>query len=371
MKKLLYLFAATILFSCDRELEYGSDFDFEVRNMIETPVFINSLKPFQLEIINKVTMEEQNNYTLSFTAVAGNFTLKKGIETLIQGIEYPVASDTLENIELGIIALDDDEIVVEFVLKDHNNIVKKKQILVTPQVLATPFTLTKVTDFALKNTKQVNFQFTLTEVVTTNIYQIKFITNNLSKIFKTSGEEMLRDHWLPLTLNPTGLYNFSYNALSDTNDVLEVQIQDNFGQVQSINFNVTIFAKPSLSNFNIQFQRSTPIFSSVGGNSWRVSGDVKHNLMHVISDGATLSKTRILIKNKRTNVIDTIEFNNANLTNTLETVNAFSSGFNASSSQALANCYNNSKYAGQLYSIQIMDSDNVWSDLYTGTVINL
>ena len=371
MKKLLYLFIATILFSCDRELEYGSDFDFEVRNMIETPVFINSLKPFQLEIVNKVTMEENNNYTLSYAAASGNFTLKKGIETLIQGIEYPVTSDALESIDLGIIALDDDEIIVEFILKDHNNIVKRKQILVTPQVLATPFTLTKVNDFTLKNTKQVNFQFTLTGVVATNTYQIKFITNNVSKIFKTSGEEMLRNDWLPLTLNPTNLYTFSYNALSDTNDVLEVQIQDNFGQVQSINFNVTIFAKPSLTNFNIQFQRGTPNYSPFGTGSWSVTGNTKHNLMHVITGGATLTKTRILIKNKLTNVIDTIEFSNSNVTNTLETVHATSSGFNASSSQALTNCYNNAKYAGQLYSIQIMDSDNVWSDLYNGTVISI
>lgn len=364
MKKLLYLFIATILFSCDRELEYGSDFDFEVRNMIETPVFINSLKPFQLEIVNKVTMEENNSYTLSYTAASGNFTLKKGIETLIQGIEYPVTSDALESIDLGIIALDDDEIIVEFVLKDHNNIVKRKQILVTPQVLATPFTLTKVNDFTLKNTKQVNFQFTLTGVVTTNTYEIKFITNNVSKIFKTSGEEMSRNTWLPLTLIPTNLYTFAYNALSDTNDVLEIQIRDNFGQVQSINFNVTIFAKPSLTNFNIQFQRDTPTQTSL---FWSVAGYTKHNLMHVISGGATLSKTRILIKNKLTNVIDTLEFSNSNVTNTLETVLATSS----SSSQALTNCYNQAKYAGQLYSIQIMDSDNVWSDLYNGTVISI
>ena len=370
MKKLLYLFIATILFSCDRELEYGSDFDFEVRNMIETPVFINSLKPFQLEIVNKVTMEENNSYTLSYTAASGNFTLKKGIETLIQGIDYPVTSDALENIDLGIMALDDDEIIVEFILKDHNNIVKRKQILVTPQVLATPFTLTKVNDFTLKNTKQVNFQFTLTGTVATSTYEIKFITNNVSKIFKTSGEEMSRNTWLPLTLIPTNLYTFAYNALSDTNDVLEIQIRDNFGQVQSINFNVTIFAKPSLTNFNIQFQRGTPTQASFP-LSWRVTGYTKHNLMHVISGGATLSKTRILIKNKLTNVIDTIEFSNSNVTNTLETVHATSSGANPSSSQALTNCYNNAKYAGQLYSIQIMDSDNVWSDLYNGTVINL
>ena len=75
-----------------------------------------------------------------------------------------------------------------------------------------------------------------------------------------------------------------------------------------------------------------------------------------------------LIKNKLTNVIDTIEFTNSNVTNTLETANSSSS---PSASASLTNCYNNSKYAGQLYSIQIMDSDNVWSDLYNGTVINL
>ncbi len=229
--------------------------------------------------------------------------------------------------------------------------------------------MTKVNDFTLKNTKQVNFQFTLTGTVATSTYEIKFITNNVSKIFKTSGEEMSRNTWLPLTLIPTNLYTFAYNALSDTNDVLEIQIRDNFGQVQSINFNVTIFAKPSLTNFNIQFQRGTPTHTSP--LNWIVTGYTKHNLMHVISGGATLSKTRILIKNKLTNVIDTIEFSNSNVTNTLEIVHATSSGANASSSQALTNCYNQAKYAGQLYSIQIMDSDNVWSDLYNGTVINL
>lgn len=368
MKKLLYLFLATILFSCDRELEYGSNFDFEIRNMIETPVFINSLKPFQLEIVNKVTMVENSNYTLSYKIISGNFTLKKGTETLIEDIEYNVTSDALENIDLGITALNGDEIIIEFILKDHNNIEKKKQILVNPQVLATPFTLTKVNDFTLKNTKQVNFQFTLTGVVSTSTYEIKFITNNVSKIFKTSGEEMLRNNWLPLTINPTNLYTFAYNALSDTNDVLEIQVKDNFGQVQSITFNVTIFAKPIISNFNIQFSRTTPYNSGGMFTSWSCTGYTKNNLMNIISGGATLSKTRILIKNKLTNIIDTIEFTNSNVTNTLETAHGSSS---SSSAASLTNCYNNAKYAGQLYSIQIMDSDNVWSDVYNGTVINL
>lgn len=368
MKKLLYLFSLSVaLFSCDRELEYGSDFDFEVRNMIETPVFINSLKPFQLEIVNKVTMEENNNYTLSYKVVSGNFVLKRGTETLIEDIEYTATTDALENIDLGITALNGDEIIIEFILKDHNNIEKKKQILVTPQVLATPFTLTKVNDFTLKNTKQVNFQFTLTGVVATNTYEIKFITNNLSKIFKTSGEEMARNNWLPLTLNPTNLYTFAYNALSDTNDVLEIQVKDNFGQVQSINFSVTIFAKPIISNFNIQFSRTTPYTSGIFVN-WSCTGYTKNNLMNIISGGATLSKTRILIKNKLTGSIDTVEFTNSNVTNTLETAHGSSS---SSATASLTSCYNNSKYAGQLYSIQIMDSDNVWSDVYNGTVINL
>lgn len=371
MKKLLYLFSLSVaLFSCDRELEYGSDFNFEVRNMIETPVFINSLKPFQLEIVNKVTMEENDNYTLSYKVVSGNFILKKGVETLIEEIEYSATPDDLENIDLSITALNDDEIIIEFILKDHNNIEKRKQILVTPQVLASPFILTKVNDFTLKNTKQVNFQFTLTGVVTTNTYEIKFITNNLSKIFKTSGEEMIRNNWLPLTLNPTNLYTFSYNALSDTNDVLEIQVKDNFGQVQSISFNVTILAKPSLTNFNIQFLRSTPIEATFTGN-WSVTGQTRSNILQNITGGATLTKTRILIKNKLTGAIDTIEFTNSNLTNQLESAYGSSIGTGASSTGALASCYNNAKYAGQLYSIQIMDSDNVWSDLYNGTVINL
>jgi len=364
MKKLLYLFIVTILFSCDRELEYGSDFNFEVRNMIETPVFINSLKPFQLEIVNKISMEENNNYMLSFTAVSGNFTLKKGTEILIQGIEYPATSDALENIDLGIIALDDDEIIVEFILKDHNNIEKKKQVLITPQVLATPFTLTKVNDFTLKNTKQVNFQFTLTGIVVTNTYEIKFITNNLSKIFKTTGEEMVRNQWLPLTLIPTNLYTYSYNALSDTNDVLEIQVKDNFGQVQSISFNVTIFAKPIINNYNIIFQRTNPIQLSVFA-PWSCTGTTKSNTLNTITGGATLIKTRIIIKNKLTNNFDTLNFDNSNVQNTLETISGTGSG----STAALTSAFNNSKYASQLYSIQIQDSDGVWSDIVNGTVI--
>lgn len=362
MKKLLYLFIVAILFSCDRELEYGSDFDFEVRNMIETPVFINSLKPFQLEIVNKVTMEENNNYTLSFTAVSGNFTLKKGTETLIQSIEYPTNTNALESIDLGIIALDENEIIVEFVLKDHNNIVKKKQVLVTPQVLATPFSLTKVADFTVKNTKQVNFQFTLTGVVTTNIYEIKFITNNVSKIFKTTGEEMIRNQWLPLTLISTNLYTFSYNALSDTNDVLEIQVKDNFGQVQSIYYNVTVFAKP-IFNANMIFTRNNPTCFSSG--YCICSFNTKSNIAPTITGGATLMKTKIIVKNKLTGNQDTYEYTNSLLTQTPET----GSGNAMGSSAALTNAYNLSKYAGQLYSIQIQDSDGVWSDVVNGTVI--
>jgi hypothetical protein len=373
MQKLLYLFIASILFlSCERELQYTSDYNFEIRNVIETPVYVNSAKPFQLEITNKKNMSENKEYIFSYKILTGMVTIKKGITTMIAEKNYTVTESDMNMIDLQMTALNTDELIIEFTLTDNNNVTKKQNILITPEVLALPFTLTKVAEFNLKSTQQKNFQFTLSGIVATNTYEVKFSGNNPSKIYKTSGAEILKNQWIPLTLAQTSTYTYTYEALSDTNDDLEVQVRDNFGQVGTINYAVTILPKPMINNYNITLFRTT---NNSGGSLRSCTGVVKSNTFNTIYGGATLSKTKIIIRNKLTGAYDTIEFTNSNTVNELETIYkaCFTSGIGGSGCNTTAmseEVLQYSKYAGQLYNIQIQDSDGVWSDVKNGTVLN-
>lgn len=468
----LRLFILTMLLSllsCDRELEYSSDFKFIVNNIDDQEIFINTSKPFSLEITELRNIIENQNYSFRYQVTSGTLIVKDGTVTLIEGNEYDFSIDSDNRINLELIPQSQGTLTVKFFLKDNNGVEQEKEVLVycndqdynfqftgavpnangtvnqqipfsltltntglsanifqlkyssnlsgnlsinstiynqnqfyqvnpgtiqgiyqsnvagqhdlvftvrdvsgtertvnlTINIAPTPFVLTKLSDFSVKNTKSNQFQFTLANTLVGASYQIKFTSNQSCSIYQGTGTttSVPMNTWLNLTLIGSNLYTYTYLSNSDVNDNLSVEIKDNYNQTQSIIYNVTVFAKPSF-NGNIIFSRSNPIQLSPFA-PWSCNGNTKSNTVNTITGGATLIKTKIIIKNKLTGNFDTIDFNNSNVQNTLET----SSGTGSSSGNALTSAYNNAKYAGQLYSMQIQDSDGVWSNVLNGTVI--
>ena len=480
MKK-LFISLSLILFTllaCERELELTSDFNFEVNNIDDTEIFINTIRPIELEMLDVKNVNYNKDYKVSYKVVSGDLTLKDGTTTLIEDTDYILTADELDKIYLDLIPQSGGVIKVRFTVKDDNNIIKEKEVLVfcndedyeftftgavpnpdaevgnnipfnleientglssnsfqlkyvssgtgtltiggvvkpantyfsAPEGLnsgfynsldvglqtitftckdingteipidldfnftASPFTLTKIADFSCKNTLKKDFQFTLSDLIAASTYQVKFTSINSSKIF-LGTTQLSMGNWLPLTLDPSTLYTFKYQADSNINDVLTVEIKDSYGQIQSINYNVTVFAKPLL-NGNIIFARNTPNCSGfLNIKNANCSWNTKSNISHTITGGATLQSTKIIIKNKLTGNFDTIIFNNALTTNILENGNASDIGSHTNCStaspSAYANAFSQCKYGGQLYSIQIQDSDGVWSEILTGTCIVL
>lgn len=474
MKKIIFIIAiiasAFTVISCDRELELSSDFEFEIRNIDDSQIYVNTLKSFQLEIISTKNAINNKDYKFSYSVSNGSLTVKDGSSTLIEGNQYNYSVNDLNQIGLDLIPQSPGEIIVKFSLTDNNGVVKSKEIIVfctdedfgytftgvvpnpngnvnvgipfslnivntglsanifqikyissgtgsvsiggsimpydtyfnTPsgtigglytssqvgtqnvtftcidasghetQVVltfsftASPFSLAKLSDFSVKNTLKKDFKFILTNTLSSATYQVKFTSLNPSKIFKGTTE-LNMSTWINLTLDPTNLYSYDYQANSDVNDVLSVEIKDSYGQIQTLNYNVTVFARPILNNYNVTFLR---VPGTSGSSFKNCSGTTKSNTLNTISGGATLTKTKIIIRNKLTGAYDTIEFNNSLINNQLESV--YSSCFTGSSgtctdASVFTACYNQSKYAGQLYSIQIQDSDGVWSTVGNGT----
>lgn len=366
MKKLLYLFLLPFIFSCDRELEYGSNFNFEAINLTNTPIYQNSLKSFSLELTNVLNIDSNKTYSFSYSLLEGQAMIKQNSVILIEEQFYSFQADSYNLINFDIIPESLGAIKFEIILKDNNNVIVTKQFLVNSEVLATPFELLKIDDFSVKNTLESTFKFALNNINPTNTYQIKFMTTNPAKIYKNSGEEIIRNIWNDLTLIPGSIYTYKYNALSDIDDVLELQIKDNYGQIKSITYNVHVFAKPQLTVYSIDFKREPPILNFP---MWRGVWKTSTNLIPILSNNATITKTKISIKNKITGNIELIEFNNAFSNNILES--GIINEYGGSSAQVLSIALNQSKYAGQLYLIQILDSDGVWSDIYQGTVITI
>lgn len=467
IKTTLLLTLAIIFNSCEKELEFGSNFEFQINNIDDSEIFINTNKTFQVEVISTTNINDNKNYKLSYQVVTGNIQLKDGTTTLIEGNQYDFELNDLNIIQLDLIPKQAGQNILKIILTDNNNVVKTKEVVIlctdedysflfsgtvpnptgdvnvgipfsltlantgqssnafqlkyistgignviiggnikpanqyfnvtegaiqglysssavgtqtitftcidsnaqTQQVSLTfnfeaqEFTLTKITDFTVKNTLKKDFKFTLTNTLPTATYQIKFTSTKPSKIFLGTNELQM-NQWLNLTVIASNLYSYDYQALGDLNDVLTIEIKDSYNQVKSINYTVTVLSKPIIVNQNIQFTRSTPNYNQFG-NSWSCVGNTRSNTLNTLSSGATLVKTKIIIKNKLTGAYDTLEFNNSNIQNTLETV---SSVLKQTSNEAFTGCYNSSKYAGQLYTIQIQDSDGVWSDIYNGTV---
>lgn len=471
----LRLFILTMLLSllsCDRELEYSSDFKFIVNNIDDQEIFINTSKPFSLEITELRNIIENQNYSFRYQVTSGTLIVKDGTVTLIEGNEYDFSIDSDNRINLELIPQSEGTLTVKFFLKDNNGVEQEKEVLVycndqdynfqftgavpnangtvsqqipfsltltntglsanifqlkyssnlsgnlsinstiynqnqfyqvnpgtiqgiyqsnvagqhdlvftvrdvsgtertvnlTINIAPTPFVLTKLSDFSVKNTKSNQFQFTLANTLVGASYQIKFTSNQSCSIYQGTGTttSVPMNTWLNLTLIGSNLYTYTYLANSDVNDNLSVEIKDNYNQTQTIVFNITVFPKPTF-NGNIIFTRNTPNQTSLG--NWNCSFNTKSNINPTLTGGATLSKTKIIIKNKLTGNFDTYEYSNTLLIQTLETGGGTSSGWNASSLGAQTSAYNNSKYAGQLYSMQIQDSDGVWSNVFNGTVI--
>jgi len=467
----LRLFILTILFSffsCDRELEYSSDFQFIVNNIDDDEIFINTSKPFSLEITELKNIIANQNYRFRYQVTSGTLIVKDGTVTLIEGNEYDFAIDNNNRINLELIPQSSGTLTVKLFLKDNNGIEQEKEVLVycndqdynfqftgavpnanavvnqqvpfsltltntglsanifqlkyssnltgnlsinsqiynqnqfyqvnpgtiqgiyqsnvagqhdlvftcrdvsgtertvnlTINIAPTPFLLTKLSDFSVKNTKTNQFQFTLANTLAGASYQIKFTSNESASIYQGTGTSTSApmNTWLNLTLIGSNLYTYTYLANSDINDNLSVEIKDNYNQTQTIVFNVTVFPKPTF-NGNIIFTRNNPVCFSSG--FCNCSFNTKSNIVTTITGGATLSKTKIIVKNKLTGNFDTYEYTNSLLVQTLET----GSGSGMGSTAALTSAYNLSKYAGQLYSMQIQDSDGVWSNVFNGTVI--
>lgn len=474
MKK-LFISLSLILFTllaCERELELTSDFNFEVNNIDDTEIFINTIRPIELEMLDVKNVNYNKDYKVSYKVVSGDLTLKDGTTTLIEDTDYILTADELDKIYLDLIPQSGGVIKVRFTVKDNNNIIKEKEVLVfcndedfeftftgavpnpdaevgnnipfnleientglssnsfqlkyvssgtgtltiggvvkpantyfsAPEGLnsgfynsldvglqtitftckdingteipidldfnftASPFTLTKIADFSCKNTLKKDFQFTLSDLIAASTYQVKFTSINSSKIF-LGTTQLSMGNWLPLTLDQSTLYTFKYQADSNINDVLTVEIKDSYGQIQTINYNVTVFSKPLL-NGNIIYNRSTNCTTFFLNNySATCVWSTKCNTSSTIFGGATLVQTKIIIKNKNTGNFDTLIFNNSLNTNYLENdvVGRSGSSCTSASNNASTFAYNQSKYAGQLYSIQVQDSDGVWSDLINGT----
>lgn len=372
MKKILYaIFALVVIFSCDRELEYSSDFEFEVRNIDDTEILINTLKSFQLEILSSKNLIDNKDYKFSYSVTSGSLSVKNGSNTLLVDNQYDFTIDDLNLISLDLMPQSDGEINVTFSLTDNNGIVKSKnvKVLCTDVDITTPFNLTKVADFSVKNTLRKEFKFTLTNTLPSATYQIKFNSTNPSKIFAvTSTSELVKNTWLDFNLSSSSnLYSFDYEADSNNNDVLTVEIKDSYGQTHSINYNVTVFSKPIVNSKVIEFKYVT---GDPNAFFLYCNSTTKAYINSSVFGGATLQKIKIIVKNKITGVYDTLEFNDFNLVSTslLESRNhtcpipTCTQNGNISQSIAL------SKYRNQLYSLQIQDSDGVWSTLINGTV---
>ena len=374
MKKIVFaIFALVVLISCTRELEFSSDFEFEVRNIDDTEILINTLKPFQLEILSTKNIILNKDYKFSYSVSSGSLSVKNGSDVLLMDYEYDFTVDDLNLISLDLIPETNGEINVTFYLKDNNGVVKRKDITVycTDIDINTPFDLVKISDFSVKNTLRKEFKFTLTNTLPSATYQIKFSSINSSKIYSATSE-LVMNTWLEFNLSSSSsLYSFFYEAHSNTNDVLTIEVKDSYGQLHSINYNVTVFSQPIINSKIIEFKYYPGDPSTL---HIYCTSNTKAYINSSVYGGALLETIRIIVKNQITGVYDTLEFNDFNLVSVSQLESNVRSCFNPDFGCDMTWLINQnisaSKYNLQLYSLQIKDSDGVWSSIVNGTVTN-
>lgn len=366
MKKITLIFCLLIFtISCDRELEYSSNFDFNVVGINNSPTYINTLKSFQLKISNIINIDNNKIYSISYKVKTGTLGVKMDSNLLIENQFYTKEVNANDIIDLELVPEALGQSVLEIIVKDNNDVIKTKQISILIEQNVTPFNLQKINDFSVKNTLKKTFQFNLFNLLPTATYQIKFSSLNSCKIF-TGTTQINMNTWVSLTTIPSNLYSYDYEANSETNDVLMVQVKDSYGQIETINYNVTIFSKPKIltciSNYNLfnYYCVSTNV-----GTHWK--GVL--NIPSEFSNNAYLFKVKVLIKNQITGNIDSIILDgNTNISNFAYqiTEQVIQTGYEYGECSTTMNYHKNhlTYYKSQVFSVQIQDTDGAWSDPY-------
>lgn len=173
LSKIFILLTFSLLFSCESELEYGSNFDFKVNNIDNTSIVVNTPKLITLELTEFFNPE--NNKTFTFSYEAESLDIINENITLLKGNDYSFTFDEQSTLPLTIVATKKGNYTLTLKLTDAYGMKKEQKVIVKAEENLS-FTLLTNTNTVTEKEITVPFDFalTLTNIGTTqDTYQVK------------------------------------------------------------------------------------------------------------------------------------------------------------------------------------------------------
>ena len=128
LSKCLLILSISLFFSCDRELEYGSDYEFKINNIDNNSIIINSPKTFSLELTT--FFNPGNNKTFKFSYEADNIDIINDNITLLKSVDYNFTFDELNKLPLTLTASKEGNFTLTIKLTDAYGIKKEQKVIV-------------------------------------------------------------------------------------------------------------------------------------------------------------------------------------------------------------------------------------------------
>lgn len=128
ISKCVILLSIALLFSCSKELEYGSDFNFKINNIDNNSIILNSEKTFELELSDFFNQNNDKTFKLSYNC--DSVDLIDGNLTLLQGNDYSFSFNELSKLPLKLKATKQGDFTLTIYLTDINGLKKEQQVVV-------------------------------------------------------------------------------------------------------------------------------------------------------------------------------------------------------------------------------------------------
>ena len=258
MKRIIYFFlsiTAVLFLACERELEYTSDFNFEIREIDDTSIFINTVKPFSLEVTDVKNAENNQEYKFSYQVIGGgSLIVKEGTTTLIEGNKYSYTVDDENLLHFDLIPQDDGVIKVEFTLYDNNNISKSKEILVYCHDEDYSFTFNGVVPNA-NGAVNTNIPFSLNiqnTGLSNNSFQLKYTSTGTGNVI-IGGNIQQANTYFNVTAGVIGGFYTSNSIGPQTVTFTCIDLSGNtIDVVLNFNFTAVPFALAKINDFSVK-----------------------------------------------------------------------------------------------------------------------
>lgn len=126
--KLIILLFVSLFFSCSKELEYGSNFEFKINNIDNNSIVLNTEKTFELKLTEFFNQNNNKKFQLSYEC--DNVSLINDNLTLLKGVNYEFTFNELSTLTLILIAPQKGDFTLKIKLKDINGLQKEQQVIV-------------------------------------------------------------------------------------------------------------------------------------------------------------------------------------------------------------------------------------------------